>query len=114
MAPKSNPLKLNPLQLRTLALLQEIAKYPELAQPAGDTGGMLLTQLPHPHGNHFHIGAKVVSTSDATGLHNEAVWVALDRKGLTKGNYPYAVILTAEGLAYDTSGAGHILHGGDH
>ncbi len=114
MAPKTNPLKLNPLQLRTLVLIQELAKHPELAQPVGDTGGVRLTQLPHPHGNHFHIGEKVVATGDATGLHNPAVWVALERKGLTQGQYPYAVTVTKEGLTYDTSGAGPILHGGDH
>ncbi len=114
MPPKSNPLKLNPLQLRTLALLQELAKYPELAQPVGDTGGVRITELPHPHGNHFHVGAKTVASADATGLHNPAVWVALERKGLTQGQYPYSVVLTKDGIDYDTSGAGHILHGGDH
>ncbi len=114
MAPKNNPLKLNPLQLRTLALIQELAKVPDLAEPIGDTGAVRLTQLPHPHGNHFHVGSKVVATSDATGLHNAAVWVALERKGLTQGQYPYMVVVTPEGLTYDTSGAGHILHGGDH
>lgn len=114
MPPKNNPLNLNPLQLRTLALLQELARYPELAAPVGDTGGVLLTQLPHPHGNHFHVGAKVVATKDATGLSNQAVWVALERKGLAQGQFPYAITVTKEGLAYDTSGAGHILHGGDH
>jgi hypothetical protein len=114
MPPKNNPLKLNPLQLRTLALLQEMARYPELATPVAETGEMFLSQIPHPHGDHFHIGRKVVAASDATGLHNQAVWVALERKGLIKASYPYALTLTAGGLAYETGISERILHGSDH
>lgn len=109
-----NPLKLNPLQLRTLALLQEMARYPELATPVAETGEALLAQIPHPHGDHFHIGRKVVAARDATGLHNQAVWVALERKGLIKSSFPYALTLTKDGLAYDTGVAEQILHGSDH
>lgn len=113
MAPKNNPLKLNPLQLRTLALLQELARQPELGSPAPDSG-VTIAALPQPHGNHFHIGAKVVATADATGLYNPAVWAALERKGLARGEFPYTITVTSAGLNYDTSGAGHILHGDDH
>jgi hypothetical protein len=114
MPPKNNPLKLNPLQSRTLTLLQEIARHPELASPLPETGEILLSQIPHPHGDHFHIGAKVVAGQDATGLHNEAVWVALERKGLIKSSFPFALRLTAAGQAYDTGLAKTILHGTDH
>jgi hypothetical protein len=111
---KKNPLKLNPLQLKTLTLLQELARHPELSTQDQETGEILLTQIPHPHGNHFHIGAKVVAASDATGLHNPAVWSALERKGLAKGSFPYALRLTPEGQTYDTSLTDQILHGTDH
>jgi hypothetical protein len=114
MPPKQNPLNLNPLQLRTLALLQEMARHPELGAPIPETGGVMLSQLPHPHGDHFHVGAKVVASKDATGLQNPAVWAALERKGLARGQFPHAIIVTKDGLAYDTGPAGHILHGGDH
>ena len=114
MPPKKNPLNLNPLQLKTLTLFQELARYPELATHNADTGEIFLSQIPHPHGNHFHIGRKVVSSSDATGLSNQAVWVALDRKGLIRSNFPDAVVLTKDGLAYDTGMAHQILHGSDH
>ena len=114
MPPKSNPLKLNPLQLRTLALLQEIARIPDFATPLPESGGYKITQLPHAHGDHFHIGNKVASSKDATGLTNPAVWAALQRKGLTEGDYPYAVTLTKAAMDYDTSEAGHLVHGGDH
>lgn len=114
MPPKKNPLKLNPLQLKTLTLLQELARHPELATADPETGEILLAQIPHPHGNHFHIGAKVVAAQDATGLHNPAVWVALERKGLAKGSYPYALRLTTDGQTYDTGLAEAILHGADH
>ncbi len=111
---KNNPLHLNPLQLRTLALFQELAKHPETSTPVPETGGVLLTQIPQPHGDHFHIGHKVVATRDATGMSNPAVWTALHRKGLAEGQFPFAIRLTKEGLTYDTSIAGPILHGGDH
>lgn len=114
MTIKSNPLKLNPLQLRTLALLQEMARNPELASIDPQSGEALLTQIPHPHGDHFHIGSKVVAARDASGFANPSVWAALERKGLAKGQFPYALTLTVAGLAYDTSTAGRLLHGADH
>lgn len=114
MPPKKNPLNLNPLQLKTLTLFQELARYPELATINPETGDAFLSQIPHPHGNHFHIGRKVVSSSDATGLSNQAVWVVLDRKGLIRSNFPDAVVITKDGLEYDTGMAHQILHGSDH
>lgn len=110
---RPNPLKLNPLQLKTLTLLQEIARHPELCARS-ESGEAMVTRLPHPHGNHFHIGAAVVSSRDATGLHNPAVYVALERKGLVKNGYPDLIVLTAEGEAYPTGLAGQILHHSDH
>lgn len=114
MPPKRNPLKLNPLQLKTLTLLQELARHPELASPVPDSDDVLLTRIPHPHGNHFHIGARVVAASDATGLQNPAVWIALERKGLIQGSFPYALRLTRDGQTYETGLAELILHGSDH
>ncbi|MDR3437104.1 hypothetical protein [Telmatospirillum sp.] len=114
MSPKKNPLKLNPLQLKTLTLLQEMAHYPELATPVAETEDLFLSQIPHPHGDHFHIGDKVVSAHDATGLHNPSVWAALERKGLVKGSFPYALTLTKEGQIYETGIAEQILHGSSH
>ncbi|HLO76227.1 MAG TPA: hypothetical protein VK196_07210 [Magnetospirillum sp.] len=113
MPPKINPLKLNPLQAKTLVLFQELAKSPETSQIT-ESGEKVLTSLPQPHGNHFHVGAKVVMTKDATGLSNPAAWAALERKGLIRGSFPYAVTLTVEGQNYDTGIAGQILHGSDH
>jgi hypothetical protein len=113
MPPRQNPLKLNPLQLKTLTLLQELARTPEVAMPDGE-GGVAIAFLPRPHGNHFHVGSKVVMTADASGLANPAVWVALARKGLVRPGYPDALALTAEGVAYETGIADQILHGADH
>ena len=113
MALKRNPLNLNPLQLRTLALLQELARHPELGTPNAD-GGVMLSQLPQPHGDHFHVGSKTVASKDATGLANPAVWAALERKGLAQGAFPFAITITKDGIAYDTATAGHFMHGGDH
>ena len=113
MPPKVNPLKLNPLQAKTLVLFQELARHPETSQTT-ESGDVVLTSLPRPHGNHFHVGSKVVMSKDATGLENQAAWVALERKGLIRGSFPFAVTLTKDGLDYDTGIASQILHGSDH
>jgi len=101
MPSKRNPLNLNPLQLKTLTLLQELARIAGRPDDAGD-GGVAVTQLPQPHGDHFHLGEAVVASRDATGLNNPSVWAALTRKGLIQPNPPHSVVLTALGQQYDT------------
>jgi hypothetical protein len=114
MPPKRNPLNLNPLQLRTLTLLQAIARIPGAAAQRPD-GSVAITQFPNAHGDHFHLGDAVVAGKDATGLYNEAVWNALSRKGVAKADYPREIALTPEGLAYDVGEAAAILkQGGGH
>ena len=68
MAPKNNPLKLNKLQLRTLALAQMIAANPALSKLDEESGEVILLHLPQPHGNHVHVGEFVVSARDASGF----------------------------------------------
>ncbi len=114
MAPRKNPLRLNKLQLKTLCLLQELARHPESSSPVDDTGEVMVSNLPRPHGDHFHVGGCVVLAKNATGLRNRAVWLALERKALARSSFPLAVTLTAEGLAYDTGLRDSILIGGDH
>ncbi len=114
MAPRNNPLRLNKLQLKTLCLLQELARHPESSSPLDDTREVMISNLPSPHGNHFHLGDRVVLAKNATGLRNGAVWVALERKGLARSSFPFAITLTAEGLEYDTGLRASILIGGDH
>lgn len=113
MPPKKNPLNLNPLQLRTLTLLQALTRIPGHARPAAD-GALLVGNPPRPHGDHFHLGDAVVMTRDATGLQNQAVWVALERKGLIKSFFPDGAAVTQAGLAYETGVDGAILHRADH
>lgn len=113
MPAKSNPLNLNMLQLKTLTLLQEMARHPE-AGVALEDGGFQISRLPRAHGDHFHIGAVAVRGADATGLSNEMVWKALERKALAQSAYPQAITLTPAGLAYDTGLRNKILHGADH
>jgi hypothetical protein len=111
---KKNPLNLNALQLKTLTLLQELARLPDHGRPGQEPGTMLVTNLPQPHGDHFHVGAAVAMTKDASGLGNVAVWAALERKGLIKSMFPLAAALTPAGLAYDTGLAEQILHRAHH
>jgi len=114
MPSKRNPLKLNKLQLKTLALLQQMARSPDHAQAAGEPGSIMVSNFPPPHGDHYHIGDAVVLGRDATGLANQAVFVALERKGLIRSMFPMAAVVSAEALAYDTGLADTVLHRGDH
>lgn len=98
MPPKKNPLKLNKLQLKTLTLLQELAKD---GAPQND-GSILISGFPAPHGDHFHIGGGIAYKSDATGLQNEVVFRALEKKGMIVSQFPMAALITSDGLAYDT------------
>ncbi|HTV89570.1 MAG TPA: hypothetical protein VME41_11195 [Stellaceae bacterium] len=110
MLAKRNPLNLNPLQLKTLTLLQELAQLVGTPAHAADGGGIAIAQLPHAHGDHFHLGEAIVAAKDATGLRNPAVWAALERKGLIRPKLPEAVILTPIGQQYDTGLREAILH----
>lgn len=114
MPPKNNPLNLNALQLKTLTLLQELARLDGRAAPDAPEGHILVAGMPHPHGDHFHLGDSVVASRDASGLANESAWAALERKGLIKAMFPEAAVLTPTGLAYDTGLREQILHRGHH
>jgi hypothetical protein len=110
MPPKRNPLNLNPLQLKTLTLLQELAKLPDHTVRHEEDGSILVAGIPEPHGDHFHLGHSVVASRDATGLANPAAWTALERKGLIKSFFPQGALMTPAGLAYETGLADQILH----
>jgi hypothetical protein len=114
MPPKRNPLNLNPLQLKTLTLLQAIALLPNGTKPGEEDGSTIITTLPDPHGDHFHLGDAVVAARDTTGLRNPAVWAALERKGLVRTSFPASATLTAAGRDYDTGMRDAILHRSEH
>jgi hypothetical protein len=114
MPPRVNPLQLNPLQLRTLTILQILAEMPEAAEKNEESGETTVRAFPDPHGDHFHLGDGIVMSSDITGLFMESVWNALQRKGLTKTNWPTEITLTREGLAYETGLRSKILHSHGH
>jgi hypothetical protein len=115
MATKKNPLKLNKLQLRSLALAQVLAKDPGISSPDTETGDVKIMQLPHAHGDHMHISGFTVSARDASGLTNPAVWVALERKGLARTGDPMAPVrLTAFGIDYDTGLSDQFVTPSDH
>ena len=114
MPARRNPLNLNPLQLKTLTLLQELAQVAGKPSAEDEPGGLAITELPHPHGDHFHLGEAVVAARDATGLRNPSVWAALERKGLIRPKLPEAVILTEAGQQYDTGMRDAILHRASH
>jgi hypothetical protein len=113
MPTKKNPLNLNALQLRTLTLLQELARLPEYCRPGEEPGGVVV-RLPYPHGDHFHLGEAVVATRDASGLRNPAVWAALQRKGLIYSMHPSGAVVTPLGLSYETGLRETILHQSGH
>jgi hypothetical protein len=111
---KKNPLKLNKLQLRTLALAQVLAKDPETGLKDEKTECIALTSLPHGHGNHVHVGGFTVSSKDASGFANPAVWSALERKGLSIPKGPLGISLTVAALEYDTGLGNKFLAHSDH
>jgi ribosomal protein S19E (S16A) len=109
---RANPAKLNALQLKTLAILQEAARSGGgEAQP---DGSVALSRLPRPHGDHFHVGSAVVMARDATGLANPAVYNALRRKGLISQAPDGRLLLSPHSLSYETGVAETILHRADH
>jgi hypothetical protein len=114
MPSKKNPLNLNPLQLKTLALLQALARLPGPVRATDEPGAVLVSNLPHPHGDHFHLGDAVVLSRDASGLANPAAWSALERKGLIKSMFPDAALVTAAGLAYETGVEAILNRASDH
>ena len=97
---RKNPLKLNNLQLRTLVLAQIIAKDPNSGSIDEATGDAPLLRIPHAHGDHVHA--------------NPAVWVALARKGLAREGYPASIVLTREGMEYDTGLSENFVEESDH
>ena len=111
---KKNPLKLNPLQLKTLAILQQMARSPNHAQPGDEEGSVYVSNFPAAHGDHFHVGDAVVLARDASGLANPNVFAVLERKGLLRSMFPLGAMLTAAALAYDTGLADKVLHRADH
>ena len=111
---KKNPLKLNALQLKTLTLLQQMARSPQHAQPGDEEGSIFVSNFPAAHGDHFHLGDAVVLARDASGLGNPNVFAVLERKGLLRSMHPMGAMLTAEALAYETGLDGQILHRADH
>lgn len=114
MPPKKNPLNLNTLQLKTLTLFQELAKLEGYAKPADEPGHVMVSGMPHPHGDHFHLGPYIVRSQDASGLANASAWLALERKGLIKSLFPIACILTPTGIGYETGLKDQILMHGHH
>lgn len=114
MPTRANPLKLNPLQLKTLAILQALAREPAFADPPDAEGTVRIRALPHAHGDHFHIGSAVVLARDATGLSNPNVYNVLARKGLILAGPAGQPVLTPAGLAYETGIADEILHRSSH
>jgi hypothetical protein len=111
---RPNPKKLNALQLRTMAILQAIARETAFAEPPHQDGTVSIHTLPHRHGDHLHVGAALVAARDATGLDNPNVMNALARKGLLRHGAAGLPSITLEGRNYPTGIAGAILHAADH
>ena len=114
MPPRQNPQKLNPLQLRTLTVLQALAQLPDACSRGPAAGEITIERFPQAHGDHVHLGDAVVSGKEMTGLYNEKVWHALERKGLARADWPHRITLTAPGIAYETGMADAVLRRSPH
>ena len=111
---RPNPKKLNALQLRTLAILQAIARQPVFAHSPDQDGTVAIHTLPHRHGDHLHVDAVLVAARDATGLDNQNVTNALAHKGLLRHGPAGLLSLTLEGRNYQTGIDAAVLHAADH
>ena len=114
MKTKKNPLKLNPLQSKTLVLLQALANNSDYSEKDEQGGDIRILSFPQAHGSHFHIGDLVLMAKDASGLNNQSVWRALERKCLINCEYPIRISLTINGQQYDSGVADQILHHSNH
>jgi len=112
MPPRANPLKLNKLQLRTLALVQLLISETGQGIHDQDSGDVTLMSLPQPQGDRVYLGRYAVSTREASGFSNAGVWSALARKGLARGGPP--VTITKQGLAYETGISDMFVKPSDH
>ena len=101
MLRKINPLKLNKLQLRTLAIAQLLATSSDNSYRDELNGDATILYLPTLHGDHVHIGGNVIKSGDISGFTNPSVWKALERKGLARNDL-VDVALTDSGLSYNT------------
>ena len=104
------------MRTRRIQVTGNLPSLPAIAgqpSPEKEPGGIAITQLPHPHGDHFHLGEATVAARDATGLHNPSVWAALQRRGLVHADLE-TVILTPAGQDYDTGLRDAILHRAEH
>ena len=108
-ATRPNPLRLNRLQCKTLALLQALAALPRYAVEGPGEGETVIASMPPAHGDHFHLGPWIVLARDTTGLGNSSVRTALIRRGLVR-DAGGRTVLTAAGRDYETGVAGSILH----
>jgi len=108
--------KLNPLQTRTLALLQELASDPGSCRRQRPMAESLLPICPMPMVTMCMWAVRRVSARDASGLANGAVWQVLERRGLIgKGmDFPHRLILTPSGQAYVTGLADKLSGPSDH
>ena len=111
---KKNPLRLNKLQLRTLALAQVLASDEKFSTTNEDDGSVQILSMPKPHGNHLHAGEFIISAKEASGLSNPSVWLVLQRKGLVSEQTPLTVTLTSDGIGYDTGLGERFLKRSDH
>lgn len=111
---KPTKTKINALQSKTLVLLQVLAKDPDSSEAISNSEDVRITQLPHGHGNHMHVGQFVIASKDASGLSNPSVWTALARKGLVRETYPQEIVITAEGLAFSTGLEDKFMSVSDH
>lgn len=114
MPTKKNPLNLNALQLKTLAVLQHLSRSDGHHGPANEDGSIPVGNFPAAHGDHFHVGDAVVLARDMTGLGNKSVFAALERKGLIRSRFPFGAELTSVGLGYETGLETSLIHRSGH
>ncbi len=78
------------------------------------TDEIRLLRLPSLYGDHIHIGRYVVSARDASGLSNNTMWTALERKALLHRVNSLPATLTKDELDYNKGLADKFWTRSDH
>jgi len=102
---KINPLKLKKSELKTLALIQELARRDESSWAQSNIeGDQRVNITPTPVEDRLYFGNFSIPKPTTARLFKRGVWLELERKGLAKPITDHSVTITREGLNYPTGG----------
>ena len=105
-----NPLHLTPAELKTLALIQELARRDESVWAMDNVDGDQRVNLRfQPHNDVCYFGHLAVPAEEASIVLQNDVWLNLETKGLAKGHAQESATITQAGKTYPTGRNGFFI-----